>query len=86
MVFMVDRSKNLSNKTWILMNKLKNLICILPLIFSLQVGADEWAAEIVKGMPFPQISASDQTGKAWTSETLSGKNGYLLLFNRSVVW
>ena len=83
---MVDRSKNLRNIPWTLMNKLKKLVSILPIIFSLHVGADEWAAEIVKGKPFPQISASDQAGKAWTTETLSGKNGFLLLFNRTVVW
>jgi len=68
------------------MNRFIKLICILPLLFGLNIEAEEWAKGIVKGTSFPHISASDQTGKVWTTESLTGKNGFLLLFNRSVVW
>jgi hypothetical protein len=38
------------------------------------------------GAPLPPFEAPDQDGKRWDFESLRGKNGLLLNFNRSVVW
>jgi hypothetical protein len=38
------------------------------------------------GDPLPAFAAGDQDGKRQDFETLRGKNGLLLNFNRSVVW
>lgn len=38
------------------------------------------------GAPLPAFEAPDQEGKPQSFETLRGKNGLLLNFNRSVVW
>jgi hypothetical protein len=38
------------------------------------------------GDPLPAFQAPDQDGKRQDFETLRGKNGLLLNFNRSVVW
>ena len=38
------------------------------------------------GAPLPAFEAPDQDGKPQGFESLRGKNGLLLNFNRSVVW
>ena len=38
------------------------------------------------GAPLPPFEAPDQDGKRQDFESLRGKNGLLLNFNRSVVW
>jgi hypothetical protein len=38
------------------------------------------------GAPLPAFEAADQDGKRQDFESLRGKNGLLLNFNRSVVW
>jgi len=38
------------------------------------------------GAPLPPFEAPDQDGKPQGFESLRGKNGLLLNFNRSVVW
>ena len=71
------------------MMTLKNFKILLPLIaltIATNILADDWAPEIAIGQPLPEISAMDQNGKHWDNQSLSGKKGYLLLFNRSIVW
>jgi len=68
---------------------LKNFKILMPLIalmIATNVLADDWAPEIAIGQPLPKLSAMDQYDKHWDNQSLSGKNGYLLLFNRSIVW
>jgi len=50
------------------------------------VLAQEWSSKVPVGGPFPSISATDQSGVRHKNEELPGKNGFLFLFNRSVVW
>ena len=46
----------------------------------------EWATEYSVGETFPAFALNDQNGEQQTSQSLSGEKGYLILFNRSVVW
>ena len=72
-----------------MLNKCKLLISIFVLLLGTNVAAEEWAPAIVKGQTFPEIDAVDQHGKHWDNQSLlsqDGKNGFLLLFNRSIVW
>ena len=45
-----------------------------------------WAAEFPVGSTMPAFKLADQSKQAWHNVKLSGENGYLILFNRSVVW
>ncbi|MBV1877353.1 MAG: hypothetical protein KUG79_06900 [Pseudomonadales bacterium] len=45
-----------------------------------------WAANFPVGSTFPQINATDQSGKLRHNNNITGVNGFLVLFNRSVVW
>jgi len=46
----------------------------------------EWAPNVKPGQKILDVTAIDQDGKVWSNSSHNGKNGYLLLFNRSVVW
>lgn len=46
----------------------------------------EWAPEFNVGDAFPEFALRDQNGESQSSKTLQGDNGYLIQFNRSVVW
>lgn len=46
----------------------------------------EWAPEFEVGHTFPDFTMLDQDGNTYTSSDVSGANGYLIQFNRSVVW
>jgi len=48
--------------------------------------ADDWAAGIPVGTPFPSITAKDQHGTEWNNEKLLSGNGLLFSFNRSTNW
>jgi hypothetical protein len=68
------------------LNNYKILLPLIALLLTTNVIADDWAPEIAIGQTVPEINAMDQNGKHWNNQSLSGKKGYLLLFNRSIVW
>jgi hypothetical protein len=63
------------------------LIALLSL-FSLTVTAEtfSWAPEFNVGDSFPEFSRVDQDDNDQTNALVTGENGYLIQFNRSVVW
>ncbi|HIG43435.1 MAG: hypothetical protein ABGY96_24020 [bacterium] len=67
---------------------MKRLLLLLVLVLGLPVTAlgAEWAVSFPVGSPFPSVQALDQSGQIWSNEAFSGDNGFLFLFNRSVVW
>ncbi|MFT7686267.1 MAG: hypothetical protein ACI9FB_001612 [Candidatus Azotimanducaceae bacterium] len=68
--------------------KCRMILPFLILLIGVNVSAEEWAPDIVKGQTFPKIDAQDQLGKHWDNQSLlsEGGNGFLILFNRSIVW
>jgi len=65
-------------------------LVLITFLLSANASANDevfnWAPDIISGKALPSIDAKDQESKQWTNKTMSGKNGFLLLFNRSVVW
>ena len=63
------------------------LIALLSL-FSLAALAEkfDWAPEFNVGDTFPTFSMADQDNNVQTNDRIAGENGYLVQFNRSVVW
>jgi len=63
------------------------LIALLSL-FSVTATAEvfAWAPEYQPGDVFPTFSMVDQDNNVQTNDIVAGKNGYLIQFNRSVVW
>ena len=59
---------------------------VLAVTVQSTVFAEEWAKQLAVGDAFLPVQATDQSGKAWNNQDLSGKHGFLFLFNRSVVW
>ena len=71
------------------MHKLIGSISLLmTILLSNTVLAEEfvWAPGFNPGDDFPTFSLSDQDGATHSSDSLGGDNGYLIQFNRSVVW
>ena len=46
----------------------------------------EWATDINPGDKFPAFELSAQDGEPLSLASLGAENGYLIQFNRSVVW
>ncbi len=46
--------------------------------------AQQWAPPV--GTPMPVLAAPDHTGAPRTFENLAGKNGLLIILNRSADW
>tara|TARA_R110002072_G_scaffold7773_7_gene41626 strand:+ start:38658 stop:38897 length:240 start_codon:yes stop_codon:yes gene_type:complete len=76
-----------------LMNKLMhkflvNAVTLFTILFSPLAISEEfdWAPSINPGDTFPAFSLGDQDGLEQTNASISGENGYLIQFNRSVVW
>lgn len=65
-----------------------SITLFLTILFSSTVLAEEfvWAPGFNPGDDFPTFALSDQDGITHSSDSLSGDNGYLIQFNRSVVW
>lgn len=65
-----------------------SITLVLTILFSSTVLAEEfvWAPDINPGDVFPTFSLSDQDGVKHSNGSLGGENGYLIQFNRSVVW
>jgi hypothetical protein len=63
------------------------LIALLSL-FSLTASAEtfDWAPEFNVGDAFPSFSMVDQDSNVQTNDRITGDSGYLVQFNRSVVW
>lgn len=63
------------------------LIALLSLV-SLTATAEtfSWAPEFNVGDTFPTFSMVDQDSNVQTHDLVTGDNGYLIVFNRSVVW
>ena len=60
------------------------LITLLTLLMPASYA--DWAEKVPTGSEFPTIDAMDQHGKNWTSDSLSGENGFVFFFNRSATW
>ena len=58
----------------------------MPQIIWDGILAEEWAAGIPAGTPFPNINANDQDGQPWTNKELIGENGLVFFFVRSSDW
>ena len=61
------------------------IACVFSMLTAV-AAADEWAAGLPVGTPFPTVEASDQTGVEGDFDSLKGRNGLLFLFNRSSDW
>lgn len=48
--------------------------------------AEEWAAGVPVGTPFPNVQATDQLGNSWNRKQLLGENGLAFFFIRSTDW
>ena len=62
------------------------VICLTlsPLALAQSEYAANWGPAL--GSKAPMIEANDQHGQAQNLDTLSGSNGLLFVFNRSVDW
>ncbi len=60
------------------------LVGMAQLAFADQDYAEAWGPAV--GSAAPLLAANDQGGNPQTVETLTGPNGLLVVFNRSVVW
>ena len=65
---------------------LRLLAAGLLLVLGTAVQAESWASKLPVGSLFPDIVATDQSGKTWNRENMAGEQGLLILFNRSIVW
>lgn len=66
--------------------KLLFVLSALMLCLSAQASEFEWATDFTVGDPFPDSDLISTTGKKTSVASLAGVNGYLIQFNRSVVW
>jgi cytochrome oxidase Cu insertion factor (SCO1/SenC/PrrC family) len=65
------------------------LVSLLPLGALAQSTSQTdfaWAPHFNTGDRFPAANLTDHTGQAVNLADLSGERGYLIAFNRSVVW
>ena len=62
------------------------LITLSMSFSSIALSAEEWAIGYPVGTSIAKIEAVDQFGQLREFNNLKGKNGLLLLFNRSTVW
>ena len=63
-----------------------SLLWLMPAQAEPDANSFEWAPEFNVGDTFPDFSLRDQNGEAQNAASLSGDKGYLISFNRSVVW
>jgi hypothetical protein len=63
-----------------------SLLCLIPAQAQPADTPFEWATKYNVGDTFPGFTLNDQNGDAQTAESLSGDKGFLISFNRSVVW
>ena len=70
------------------MTKIKFIFSLpaLLLCFSVQASEFEWATGFAVGDTFPDSQLIAIDGKKTLISSVAGDNGYLVVFNRSVVW